>query len=134
MVVSQITNKDNWYPELYQECFGKKDVWFNNLISSKYKAYHVAQKAFLIIHVIDYLEIEIITIGVAPNFRGSGFAKTLLNSVIENSAKNTKIFLEVNSNNKVAINLYESLGFKKISLRKNYYQNGDATTMRLTKI
>lgn len=134
MIISKITSEDTWYPKLYLECFGKADVWFENLSNPKYKTYHIAQKAFLIIHIIDDMEIEIITIGVAPQFRRSGFAKILLSKVIENSPQNTKFFLEVSADNLAAIKLYELSGFKKISVRKNYYQNSDATIMCLTKI
>lgn len=134
MIITEITNQDNWYPKLYQECFTKEDVWFENLANPKYKAYHIEQKAFLIIHTVDDKEIEIITIGVASQFRRNGFAKILLNSIIENATKNTKIFLEVSTDNTPAINLYKVLGFQKIALRKNYYENSDATIMCLTKI
>ena len=35
------------------------------------------------------------------------------------------ITLEVASQNTIAIHLYEKMGFQKISIRKNYYRNGD---------
>ena len=35
------------------------------------------------------------------------------------------ITLEVASRNTTAIHLYEKLNFQKISIRKNYYRNGD---------
>ena len=36
-----------------------------------------------------------------------------------------KIFLEVGVNNEIALQFYEKLGFKKISLRKKYYKHGE---------
>ncbi len=39
----------------------------------------------------------------------------------------TGIFLEVNVTNHVAIKLYDKLGFKKISTRKNYYKKIDGS-------
>ena len=37
----------------------------------------------------------------------------------------TKINLEVNSSNTIAINLYKKFNFIQVGNRKNYYQNGD---------
>ncbi len=134
MIISEITNQDLWYPKLYQKCFDKKDVWFNNLNSPRFKAYHIEKKAFLIVHKIDDKEFEIITIGVDPKHRRVGLAKYLLNHLIRKLATGSKIFLEVSTDNLSAVNLYKSLGFKEVSLRKNYYQNNDATIMCFTTI
>ncbi|WP_150468255.1 GNAT family N-acetyltransferase [Francisella sp. SYW-9] len=43
------------------------------------------------------------------------------------SQKVTEVFLEVDVNNHVAIKLYNKLGFKKISRRKNYYKRQDGS-------
>ena len=40
------------------------------------------------------------------------------------------IMLEVNVKNLPAISLYKKMGFKQISLRKNYYNTDDAIIMR----
>ena len=46
-----------------------------------------------------------------------------------------RVLLEVNQNNLEAIIFYESMGFKKISVKKNYYQykgkNFDAFVMEV---
>ena len=38
----------------------------------------------------------------------------------------SKINLEVNSKNFIAINLYKKFGFQQVGKRKNYYKDGDA--------
>ena len=43
------------------------------------------------------------------------------NFIIKKNYKN--IFLEVSLSNSKALNFYKSLGFKKISIRKNYYSS-----------
>ena len=79
---------------------------------------------------------DIQTIAVAPESRGEGLgrliARTLINEAMKRGA--TEIFLEVRADNPVAENLYRSLGFERISVRKHYYQpdNVDAIVMRLT--
>lgn len=69
-------------------------------------------------------EIEIITFCVLPKHRRYGFGKLLINEIIKhaNTLPNSKIFLEVSKDNIAAINLYQSIGFKKIAERKDYYK------------
>lgn len=85
--------------------------------------------------IIDTLDqMEITNIVVRKDMRNKGIGNILLNRLIELSKENKKntIFLEVNSNNLVAIKLYEKNGFKKVGLRKKYYNNTyDAILMNL---
>ena len=69
----------------------------------------------------DLEEAEIITLGIKKNFQNQGYGKQLINFIIKKNYKN--IFLEVSSSNLKALNFYKSLGFKKISIRKNYYRS-----------
>lgn len=78
--------------------------------------------AYLIIHISDKIDIE--KIYVDPNYRKQNIGTKLLNE-IDKLNLNRKIILEVNENNTTAINFYKKNGFKQISIRKNYYKNGD---------
>ena len=70
--------------------------------------------------------IDIVTFCVEPQHRGEGIGKNLLTEVINFAQKNQcEIFLEVAEKNYIARNLYESFGFKQISVRKNYYKFSD---------
>ncbi len=73
-------------------------------------------------------EAEITNIVVRKNCRGNGLSKLLLQYLVDYCSHNniSKIHLEVNASNLVAINLYKLFGFKKVGLRKNYYKNNDA--------
>jgi len=80
-------------------------------------------------------EIHILNIAIHPEKRRKGMARYLLNQLI-NMAKEkdvSEIWLEVRVSNKPAISLYESLGFKKVGLRKGYYPDTheDAILMSL---
>ena len=70
-------------------------------------------------------EADIMNIITKKNNRHQGFAKILLENIINECKKeNLKtITLEVNENNIPAIKLYESFNFKQVGLRKNYYNN-----------
>ncbi len=80
-------------------------------------------------------EAEILNLAVDPCSRKSGFGKALTAEAIKtckiNQVKN--IFLEVRPSNIPALSIYTSLGFEKISRRKQYYpdNNEDALVMRL---
>ena len=69
----------------------------------------------------DLEETEIITLGIKKNFQNQGYGKQLINFIIKKNYKN--IFLEVSLSNLKALNFYKSLGFKRISIRKNYYRS-----------
>ena len=76
--------------------------------------------------------IDIITFCVDPKYRGKGIGRNLLSELIKFARENKcEIFLEVAEKNHTAQNLYISLGFKEISVRKNYYKlkNGTQNAM-----
>ena len=74
---------------------------------------------------IDESRAQITTIGVDPNHRGKGFAKQLMEHMIEEcEAKDVKTWsLEVRVSNRAAIELYKKYSFKQVGLRKAYYQD-----------
>jgi ribosomal-protein-alanine N-acetyltransferase len=79
-------------------------------------------------------EADILTVGVVPSHRGKGIAKALI-VLITDWAKaqgSTAMMLEVKTDNTDAIGLYESLGYSKLNIRKDYFGAGlDAQVMRL---
>jgi len=79
-------------------------------------------------------EADILTVGVVPERRGKGVAKALMalitNWAIEQGT--TAMMLEVKTDNLQAIGLYESLGYSRLNIRKDYFGAGlDAQVMRL---
>jgi len=72
-------------------------------------------------------EANIMNIATKNNMRNLGFAKLILNALIDISKQrnSTSITLEVNENNKAAIHLYKLFNFEEVGLRKKYYRNGD---------
>ena len=70
------------------------------------------------------------------NKRNNGFAKFLLNSLIDISKefKCKTITLEVNENNTSAISLYKHFNFEEVGKRKKYYKNGDTAILMTHKI
>lgn len=77
-----------------------------------------------------YNKIEINYIFVKEEYRNKKIAFSLVKYIIENN-EFENITLEVNKNNFYAIKLYESLGFKVIGIRENYYNGTDAYLMEV---
>lgn len=72
-------------------------------------------------------ELNIMNIATKVNKRSLGIASKLLSYIIDYSKSIgcKSITLEVNENNLPAIHLYEKFNFKRIGLRKKYYNNTD---------
>ena len=82
---------------------------------------------FLIYQLL-YENAEVIDIFVLEKYRNRGIGTLLLKEMMKDSnIKN--ITLEVKKDNKYAIMLYNSLGFKEVSVRKGYYNGEDALLM-----
>jgi ribosomal-protein-alanine N-acetyltransferase len=92
--------------------------------------YEEDNKVLGFIQIEEHFEItDIINIAVDKDYQGKGIGTTLIQHVIDNT-KAEKIMLEVKANNDPAINLYNSMGFKQIHIRPNYYEgNIDAIIM-----
>jgi ribosomal-protein-alanine N-acetyltransferase len=73
-------------------------------------------------------EAEILSIAIAPNRRGRGFARPLLDLNLRRLAGlgARTVFLEVDEHNAAARALYRRAGFSDVGRRQSYYQNGAA--------
>lgn len=78
---------------------------------------------------------DIQTIAIAPQERGAGYGRRILNALIDEAEQRTvrNVFLEVRADNPRALSLYASIGFAEIGVRPRYYQPGDvdAVVMKL---
>ena len=76
-----------------------------------------------------YNSVDLVDIIVSEEYQNQLIGSTLIDFIITNLSADDKIYLEVNTNNKKAINLYQKFGFKVINIRKNYYGLDDAYVM-----
>ena len=76
-------------------------------------------------------EIHIHNVVVEKHHRNNNIAKKMIYHLISQGKKHykNKICLEVNSSNIFALKLYDYLGFKKIEIKKGYYQDGIDTIL-----
>ena len=78
-------------------------------------------------------EADILTVGVISQHRGQGIARQLMAGITKWAIDQGSIamMLEVKTDNAAAIGLYESLGYSKLNIRKDYFGTGlDALVMR----
>ncbi|MER1900114.1 ribosomal protein S18-alanine N-acetyltransferase, partial [Proteus mirabilis] len=68
-------------------------------------------------------EATLFNIAIHPDYQGKGYGKALLLELIDNIERKdiATLWLEVRESNQKASNLYESIGFNSVSVRKNYY-------------
>ena len=78
-------------------------------------------------------EADILTVGVIAQHSGQGIARELMAGITKWAIAQGSIamMLEVKTDNAAAISLYESLGYAKLNIRKDYFGSGlDALVMR----
>ncbi|MDD6512625.1 ribosomal protein S18-alanine N-acetyltransferase [Sharpea azabuensis] len=122
----RLSDLDNIMP-LEHQLFSSpwsKDDYIYELSSNPYAKYYVLEDDKIVGYVgiwITYETAQITTIGIAKERQGEGLSKLLMNKVIEETKDCEAITLEVRVSNVKAIKLYESYGFKKEAIRKDYY-------------
>ena len=135
------TDMSQQLADLEKEIFGT--AWNNELIKQKinndeflYWVYEINSEivGYLAIQR-NFKELHILGIGVKEIFRNQSIAKKLTIELIDyfEESKYEQILLEVRVSNSVAINMYESFGFKHYGIREKYYKNEDANLFRLEK-
>lgn len=102
------------------------------LSDNPFAAYFVAEHKDKIIGYIGYHVVddhaEMMNVAVKKAYQHHGYGKKILEDTLDilKEMQVTHVTLEVRPSNRHAIHLYESLQFKKTSIRKGYYQNEDA--------
>ena len=77
-------------------------------------------------------EADMMNIAVADSHRRRGIARALVEELIR-QLDAYQLALEVRASNVPAISLYESMGFRQVGLRKNYYKNPKEDALILRK-
>ncbi|MBE0492911.1 MAG: ribosomal protein S18-alanine N-acetyltransferase [Thiomicrospira sp.] len=69
-------------------------------------------------------ELHLLNLSIAANCQNQGVAKLALQAIFSRfeNTEYTVVLLEVRRSNKIARNLYKTMGFVQDGVRKNYYQ------------
>lgn len=126
---------------LERECFA--DPWSQQSIASELhnplSLWLVAQEGQTLLGYVGSQtcqdETDMMNIAVSPASRRQGVARALIEALVsalrERGSK--QLTLEVRASNGPARQLYESLGFLQVGLRKNYYRNPQEDALILRK-
>jgi len=82
-------------------------------------------------------EVHIVNLAVHPHWRRRGIARYLLREVFDCARRRGMVIatLEVRYSNRPAIELYHSIGFREVALRKKYYaDNGEDALVMLADL
>ena len=114
--IERASNPVPWSEKNFLDCL-KKDYYCLIQEVNKHPSGFAIQS-------ISLFETHVLNIGIKKEFRKKGLGQDLLDQIIHASKSmgSKKIFLEVRVSNDPAIELYKKLGFKKVSLRKDYYR------------
>ena len=107
-------NKNQWENELAKDYVTALGIYLNKLMLG-----------VCVFHKL-YDEAEIRYLSVHPSYKRKGLGKKLVHKIIRLCKNDNikKIFLEVSSKNKQALNFYDNFGFETISIRTKYYRDG----------
>lgn len=136
-MVDNVTLKDlcefNKLGELINPSFSKV-YKLNEILELNYNyiwGYFLNNKLVAFLHITkSYESVDIINIVVDDKVRRKGIAMILLNYLYNYFSDVKEIFLEVNENNKIAINFYKKNNFYEINCRRNYYGDDSAIIMK----
>lgn len=117
------------------KAFGKslgRDLITFDLKSNPYAYYFVLEvndqiSGYISSWIYDDGNAQILNVYVDDKYRGYGFGRDLVSFICElcDESGVDSLTLEVRPSNEVALNLYSSFGFNKISVRKRYYDNSE---------
>lgn len=126
---------------LERECFA--DPWSQQSIASELhnplSLWLVAQEEQTLLGYVGSQtcqdETDMMNIAVSPASRRQGVARALIEALVSalRQRGSKQLTLEVRASNGPARQLYESLGFLQVGLRKNYYRNPKENALILRK-
>ena len=126
---------------LERECFA--DPWSQQSIASELhnplSLWLVAQEGQTLLGYVGSQtcldETDMMNIAVSPTSRRQGVARALIEALVSalRERGSNQLTLEVRASNGPARQLYESLGFLQVGLRKNYYRNPKEDALILRK-
>ncbi len=121
---------ENIFPQILGKIDVKKELLDNPF--TRYLVYIINNKVIGFIHYDTiYDRAELCHIEILTEYYKQGFASKLIEYMINDCTNKNilNITLEVRIDNHKAINLYEKYNFKRVAIRKGYYEGIDAILM-----
>ena len=119
---------DPWTPQMIRS--DVMDIPFSTYVLGEVDEKLVGYVGIMVVRE----ECQVNNVAVHPDYRKKGIGGTLLKTALSFAKQSgaEEAFLEVREGNDDAISLYESMGFKRLGIRKGYYENNgeNAVVMR----
>ena len=128
MEYKEIRSLSEKFAKIHSQSFNQKNLKYSSefilsLLKNPNISYIYKKNKGFCIFSCNEKEAEIITMAILPKYQNQGIGFLILTELegILSEISCNKVFLEVASNNLIAIHLYDKLGFKSFGIRKNYY-------------
>ena len=128
MEYKNIRSLSEKFAKIHSQSFNEKNLKYSSefilsLLKNPNISYIYKKNKGFCIFSCNEKEAEIITMAILPKYQNQGIGFLILTELegILSEISCNKVFLEVASNNSIAIHLYDKLGFKSFGIRKNYY-------------
>ena len=128
MVYQKIQSLSEQFAKIHSQSFNQKNLKYSSefilsLLKNPSISYIYKKNKGFCIFSCNEKEAEIITMAILPKYQNQGIGFLILTELegILSEINCNNVFLEVASNNLIAIHLYDKLGFKSFGIRKNYY-------------
>ena len=128
MVYQKIQSLSEQFAKIHSQSFNQKNLKYSSefilsLLKNPNISYIYKKNKGFCIFSCNEKEAEIITMAILPKYQNQGIGFLILTELegILSEISCNNVFLEVASNNLIAIHLYDKLGFKSFGIRKNYY-------------
>lgn len=138
-----LENKDLLDVIAYENQYFNKtnyEMFVENIVeNSLYDIFGIYQDNIFVGYIIIWLDedkSQIFSMLIKEEYRNKGYGYLSLNQ-LEEILKEKHVrewTLEVRESNLLAIQLYEKVGFKKVSIRENYYSNNENALLMYKKI
>lgn len=99
---------------------------FAGCLASGYECWIASRRAVAVGHGVLSIaadEAQLLNVCVVPSAQGSGYGRALAMHLVGQAARAgaANVYLEVRMSNRVAMTLYDSLGFREVGRRAGYY-------------
>ena len=128
MEYKKIQSLSKKFAKIHSHSFNQKNLKYSSefilsLLKNPNISYIYKKNKGFCIFSFNEKEAEIITMAILPKYQNQGIGFLILTELegILSEISCNKVFLEVASNNLIAIHLYNKLGFKSFGIRKNYF-------------
>lgn len=133
MELERVAFTNPWSPELLRRELTHD--WSTILLVEEEQPPGARRLLGLAIFWVVHDELHILNVATAPGQRRRGVARAVMNATLERGRQRrcTLATLEVRRSNGAALALYQSLGFRAVGVRPNYYvdEGEDAIVMNL---